>query len=246
MPSSNSDAVNQKIETVLDALIHDAAEGFVNLRTNSLMRAAIYEAKHLDGKTSIGWNYATSQEAPGMRFHFDNGVGIDENRDAMYLWVTPYFKDEIAHIMAMPLTFDRKRLKGLMEFDHGEMQVGSIHVQQIQKNGKPEYFINDQRVSLDEISKISSISNIPHPAHPIWVSSKEYPSNDEEIVAWVEAVQHPFYVTGKLEQDGPNFRIGDIGWDEVSVWTTLSELSALSQTRRIIYQMTEASPFGPG
>jgi hypothetical protein len=59
-----------------------------NLLLNN-RKPAVFVAKSLDGNSHVGWHYASIHDKVGTTFHYDNGAGIKQDSEAMYVWVAP-------------------------------------------------------------------------------------------------------------------------------------------------------------
>jgi hypothetical protein len=70
-------------EVEVERLIPEASDMPV---TNG-MAPSIFMAIKLDGQYHVGINYQPIGTRTGYQFHYDHGVGIERNTDAMVFWV---------------------------------------------------------------------------------------------------------------------------------------------------------------
>ncbi|WP_196160900.1 hypothetical protein [Reinekea sp. G2M2-21] len=71
--------------SVLETLVGKFNEASKHTATNNGMTPALFRAKRLNGDFHYGINFQPLGTDPGSTFHYDHGVGINQNTDATVL-----------------------------------------------------------------------------------------------------------------------------------------------------------------
>lgn len=74
------------IENELPAHITDAKSLIEKYGTANNLKPVVYSVLTLDGAMLTGVCFQPESQKQGDRFHFDHGVGINKNTDALILW----------------------------------------------------------------------------------------------------------------------------------------------------------------
>lgn len=74
------------IENELPAHIADAKSLIKKYGTTNDLKPVVYSVLTLDGAMFTGVCFQPKSQKQGDRFHFDHGVGIHKNKDALILW----------------------------------------------------------------------------------------------------------------------------------------------------------------
>lgn len=77
-------------EENLNHHINNATDLYAMTGAINGMTPAVNRAIDLDGKLTLFVCYQTQDSKVGDRFHYDHGVGIHKNQDAVILWMPEY------------------------------------------------------------------------------------------------------------------------------------------------------------
>lgn len=201
-------------------------------------KVAIFAARTLRGDQHVGWAFTDKATQAGDYFHYDHGVGVDQNRDGQYLWVAPLTRKEFER-MCSEREFLSGECGGLATLKDGRRVWGRLSKDTTYRNRPPLITFYAEGVNLNNLSDILCLSPLPGEDHPVWKPcSSEFPSEGEMVVTWDDDkvrqnYRGPYFDVGKFSATADaNHRyqgysgpmVSSLPWTSQRSWQSLSTL----------------------
>lgn len=181
--------------------MHEIAELVASRKVspgNNGMTPIIFKSVDIEtGKPIVGWRFEHESSVVGDLIHYDHGVGINKNTDAMIIWKHPKLPGQIARLKASAVSYSERCL---ILKDDGDVVFGTFNFNPHFQGG---YFtVNHHPISEQELRGIKLISSLPSedylPKHPV----SELNVGDK-VVAWENKIARKLY-------SGPYFRLDEV------------------------------------